>query len=294
VPANQTQTPALSLCMIVRDEQDRLPRCLASVAGVVDQLIIVDTGSCDATVRIARQHGALVLPYDFTAVDFAAARNHGLAHATGRFILVLDADESLAPDSVAHLRAHLIAGEPVGYILERHNYLPGGDQPVRVDHAVRLFPNQPEYRYRRRVHETVDESILAAGGRLQRSPVVVNHFLPDPDRQREKSLVYLQLLLADVAAEPDDVDRLVFLAAEYHKLEMFEQAIEVAERISSLCPDDFSAQFNAALYHFAYAGDPSRARAELATALRLRPGDPEGLALLAAIEQAEAATAGAR
>ena len=73
---------SVSLTMIVKDEQENLPRCLASIAGIFDEIIVVDTGSTDRTREIAREFGAKV--FDFVWVDsFAAARNEALAHATG-------------------------------------------------------------------------------------------------------------------------------------------------------------------------------------------------------------------
>jgi glycosyltransferase involved in cell wall biosynthesis len=260
--------------MIVRDEEAALPRCLASVASVADELVVVDTGSTDATREVARAHGARVLEFDFTRVDFAAARNHGLDHATGSHVLVLDADEALAPGSVDEVRAAVADRRADAAVVNRRNLLDGAVR--RVDHAVRLFPNRPEYRYRHRVHETVDEAILEAGGRLRRSGIVIDHHLPPEADELAKSRRYLDLL----EEEPtDDPDRLGFLAAEYHKLQRFAEATRVAERIAELCPDDFGAQFNAALYHVAYAHQPDRAREELARALRLRPHDEEALAL---------------
>ena len=86
---------SLSLCMIVKNEERNLPRCLDSVRDLVGEIVIVDTGSTDRTPGIAAEYGAKVVPFDFTRVDFAAARNCSIAHATGRWILVLDADETM-------------------------------------------------------------------------------------------------------------------------------------------------------------------------------------------------------
>ena len=83
----------VSLTMIVREEENNLPRCLESVRGIFDEIIVVDTGSTDRTVEIARSFGAKV--FDFVWVDsFSAARNEALAHATGDFAFWLDADLS--------------------------------------------------------------------------------------------------------------------------------------------------------------------------------------------------------
>src|SRR5271169_5094590 len=81
---------ALSLCMIVKNEEHNLPRCLDSVRDLAGECIVVDTGSTDATPRIAAGYGAEVIPFNFDFVDFAAARNHALSRAHGRWILMLD------------------------------------------------------------------------------------------------------------------------------------------------------------------------------------------------------------
>jgi hypothetical protein len=89
----------LSVLLIARDEEASLGRCLASVKEVAHQIIVVDTGSTDRTVEIAREHGAEVHAFEWCD-DFAAARNAALEHARGDWVLVLDADEELPADSV--------------------------------------------------------------------------------------------------------------------------------------------------------------------------------------------------
>jgi glycosyltransferase involved in cell wall biosynthesis len=262
--------------MIVKDEEAALPRCLDSVAGLAGEIIVVDTGSVDATPAVARAYGAQVVHHDFEPVDFAAARNAGLARATGTHMLVLDADETLEPSTRGLLPPLLAADEAAGYVLTRRNLPAEGGARSWLDHAVRLFRNDPRFRYAGAVHETVDASILAAGGRLQRTGIVLEHHLPAADRVRAKGLRYLELLEAEAS---DDPDRLTFLAAELHRLERYAEATRVAERIAALAPDDFTAQFHAGLYHWFYAHDADRAARDVAAALRLRPHDPEARAL---------------
>jgi tetratricopeptide (TPR) repeat protein len=268
--------------MIVRDEEATLPRCLASAVPIADEIVIVDTGSADATVEIARAHQATVLHHDFSPIDFAAARNHGLAHARGDWILVLDADETLDRDSRPIVRALTAQRRDVGYVVNRRNVPAAPGKSPWTDHAVRLFRNNPDFGYAGRVHETVDASILATGAPLQQCDVTLTHRLPAEADARAKSLHYLELLREEASDHPD---RLVFLAAEYHKLEMYPEAIAVAERVAELSPDDFTAHFTAALYHHFYAGNADRARGDLIHALRLRPHDPEAQELLEVIER---------
>lgn len=276
----------LTLCMIVRDEQDRLPRCLASVAGLVDELIVVDTGSTDDSVRIAREHGAVIIDHDFSQPDFARARNCGLDAATGEMVFVLDADEVLLPESAALVRELASRGGDVGWFVTRHNVPDGGQASAWVDYAVRLFPNRPDYRFRARVHETVDDAILAAGGRLLRSDAVIEHRLSAEPILEAKWRWYIDLLHVDLAQNPDDADRLVFLMADHYKLKQFDEATAITQRIAALCPADFTAQFQAALCTFVHGREPLRAQGYLADALAIRPQDPEALELAAALEAA--------
>ena len=89
---NMTVDGRISLVMIVKNEEANLGRCLESVKGIVDEIVVVDTGSTDATKIIADSFNAVV--YDFTwSNDFSAARNFGLEKATGAIRLILDADE---------------------------------------------------------------------------------------------------------------------------------------------------------------------------------------------------------
>jgi len=276
---------ALSFCMVVRNEERNLPKCLDSVRDLAGEFIVVDTGSTDATPRIAADYGAQVIPFDFTFVDFGAARNRALACANRPWILMLDADETLDCAGVPVMEALVSRGENVGYFLERHNH--GSDAAASTkDYAVRLFPNRPHHRYRGRVHETIDGSILAGGGHLQQTSIRIEHnFASDPEARRRKNHQYLEILQEEIAADPSDDTRLDFLAAEYHQLERFNEATEILERIVCLRPRDARAHMFLGTYHLLYQHDPARARADFSEALRLRPGYPEAESFLKLIDE---------
>lgn len=281
---------ALSLCMVVKNEASNLARCLDSVQGLPGDLIIVDTGSTDDTLRIAARYGARVLPFDFTTADFAAARNHAIAHARGRWILMLDADETLQASDVAEIETLAARDENAGYFFERHNH---SSDPASstTDYVVRLFPRLPNYRYRGRVHETIDAAILAGGGQLHKTNIRIDHsFSADPAARRRKNHWYIDILKEEIAADPADDTRLDFLAAEYHQLEMFEEAIAIAERIVQLRPLDARAHLFVGIYHLLYQPDLVRARADFNQALKLRPGYAEALSFLEVVEQRERAS----
>ncbi|WP_338461496.1 glycosyltransferase [Synechococcus elongatus IITB7] len=147
----------VSLCMIVRDEAELLPRCLASVKDQVDELIVLDTGSRDRTPEIATEAGAKLLHTDW-ADDFSAARNQAIAAATGDWILVLDADEELIPEAWTELRSQLDQPEALAFTVLREETQAG---QVPYSRLSRLFRNRPEIRFQRPYHELVDDSLLA-------------------------------------------------------------------------------------------------------------------------------------
>ncbi len=279
----------LSLCMIVKNEERVLSRCLDSIAALVDEIIIVDTGSTDDTRNIAAGYGAKLMSFDFTRVDFAAARNHGLEAASGRWIVTLDADEILHPSGVPLLQKVVATDDNVGYYFLRVNHSSDAPKPTH-DHVVRLFPNRPAYRYRGRVHETVDASLLAGGGRLVPADIRIDHeFACEPEARRQRNHRYIRILNEEIAANPSDTSRLDFLAAEYHQLGQFDTAAEIADRLVSLRPLDPQTRLRAGLYHLIFQHDPQRARQDFIAVLRLRPNHAEALSFLQLVDGNEGA-----
>lgn len=191
----------LSVCMIVRDEAGMLPDCLNSITGVADQLVVVDTGSTDDTVAIAESFGAQV--YHFAWIDdFAAARNESIRHATGDWILWLDADERLVPGSVEPLQRLLTSPRrPTIYQVQIRNLQADG-KSYTLSMSHRLFSRHPRLRFSGRIHEQVHPSLKAASGVEKPSEVVLDHqgYALDADKRRAK-LERNQTLLEAMAAE---------------------------------------------------------------------------------------------
>lgn len=180
-----TTAPTLTLSMIVRNEEAMLPGCLESVRGVADEIIVVDTGSTDRTAEIARTGGARVFEFPWRD-DFSAARNESLRHATGEWILVLDADERLAEESREELSRLVIEPDLVGVNVWLRSRLPDG-QGVRemATPYCRLFRNLPDLRFSGLVHEQVLPAIRRRGGRVAASSITIHHLgyeRPSPDK----------------------------------------------------------------------------------------------------------------
>jgi glycosyltransferase involved in cell wall biosynthesis len=282
----------LSLCMIVRNEERSLARCLESLRDLAGEFIIVDTGSTDRTADIAASYGAEVIPFDFTIVDFAAARNYAIAHAHGRWILMLDADETLDESGAATIKNLIALDENAGCFLERRNRSWDSRDPT-TDYVVRLFPNRAGYRYRGRVHETIDASILSGGGRLLQTGIRIDHnFASDRETRRRKNQWYIEILKEEIAADERDHSRLDFLAAEYHQLGMFDEATETAERIVQMRPTDHRAHLFVGMYHLLHTADLARARADFQRALKLRPGYAEAESFLQLVDERQRAHLG--
>lgn len=167
-------SPSISLCMIVKNEALNLPRCLESVKGQVDEIVIVDTGSDDGTLDVAARYGAKTLTFPWNN-DFSAARNVSLDHASGDWILWLDADEELLPS--AHgiaLRQLAREAQGGGYLVPIENILPDGK--TSVHYAVRFFRKFSGIRFEGKAHEHVGNWLLRRGIHLDRSPVVIRHW----------------------------------------------------------------------------------------------------------------------
>ena len=159
----------ISLCMIVKNEEEFLPGCLDSVKDVVDEIIIVDTGSTDRTVEIARQYGAKVYHYEWNN-DFAAARNESLKHATCGWILVLDADERLDAGAGEALKAVARGWSPKAIYAARIVNRSGSGNETQ-HHFPRFFPNHVGIQYEGLIHErpVSHASELFSASRLPRT-----------------------------------------------------------------------------------------------------------------------------
>ncbi|MEB3307699.1 MAG: glycosyltransferase [Cyanobacteriota bacterium] len=153
----------LSLSMVVRDEALRLERCLASVAGFVDEMVVVDTGSQDDSAAIAERLGARVQHLPWPG-DFAPARNQALRAARGEWVLVLDGDELLLPEAIPPLRR--LMAEPDALLINLLRREEGARQ-APYSSVSRLFRRHPAIHWSGAYHAQVDDSITTL---LQREP----------------------------------------------------------------------------------------------------------------------------
>ncbi len=219
---------SISAAIIVRDEADRLDACLTSLRGLVDEIVVVDTGSTDGTVAIAEQHGAVVAHEPWQG-DFSAPRNRSLDLATGDWILYVDADEQVSGD-FDDARAYLDrASACVGC---RVRFVPRvGWTPFR---EYRLWRNRPDIRFQGHIHETVVPSMRAAADAyaLQIEPfdrITIHHYGYEGDRADKRDRDE-PLLLAELARHPDRPFVIDHLARVYEAAGDGQRAVETWKR----------------------------------------------------------------
>ena len=191
--------------MIVKNEARNLEASIAPVRELVDEIVVVDTGSTDDTVAIAERLGAKV--FHFAWCDsFSAARNAAIEHATGDWIFVLDADDRMVPSEVAKLRALFakLGDENVGYLMGHVCLSTDGGVGVEAE-QVRLFPRRTDIRWRYRAHEQVMVDLLASGGNCEPTGIRVVHVgFQDPSLVTHKLERNLRLVEMDCADLPTD------------------------------------------------------------------------------------------
>lgn len=223
--------PALALCMIVRDEEEVLERCLASVADLVDELVVVDTGSRDATADIALRFGAR-LARRLWRDDFAAARNHSFRLARAPFLLWLDADDVLLPEARVGLRELKARLEKDVYYLPYDYAQDDQGRSLCTLYRERIVRNRPELRWAHPIHEhlTVGPEMT-----VERAEVTVTHrrTAAGAAADRDRNLRILTRALRRRAYR--DSPRLhYYLAREHHDAGHDEQAAAAYRRFLEL------------------------------------------------------------
>ena len=250
--------PTISLCMIVKNEERFLEEGLRSVQGLVDEMIIIDTGSTDRTKEIAHTFTDKVYDYQW-GDDFAAARNESLRSATKDWILILDADEVMDVNDHNNIKQALNNWDIDGYRIVTYNYNndssisgwhPASASPLAKSFLgwypslkVRLFQRRPGILFAGQVHEMVDTSILARKGTISTLPVPVHHY----GAQRGASTSYFELTQKKIAQHPDDAKAYYELGIQYKEQGKFAEAEAALTQSLTLDPLPITPQLNLAL-----------------------------------------------
>ncbi len=212
----------LSLCMIVKNEEVHLTKCLSSVKNVADEIVVVDTGSNDKTIEIAESFGAKIFHFDWID-DFSAARNYALSKCTGNWILYLDADEELNTNSIAEL-LNKINNKSAGIycsVKSLGTNLTNGS----ISKYPRLFVNDSRLKFSGKVHEQINEALNKNKIPIIDSDIEIIHhgYAIDEESLKQKKERNLRLLLLNEKKHTNTYGKLKLIQTLI-SLERFDEA----------------------------------------------------------------------
>lgn len=253
----------LSACMIVKNEEDNIARCLASLKPVADEIIVVDTGSKDKTKEISRAFGAQVYEFVWTD-DFSEARNLSMSKARGEWILVHDADEVISDRDYDKLRI-ILDQRPSGtaaYSLITRNYTKDSafegwtansgefpDEEMGIgwfpSPKVRLLVNDKRFRFENPIHELLEPSLKRAGVDIKACAVVIHHYGQiSPERVKAKAGMYYLLGKKKLESAQNQVAAIRELAVQARAIGRYDEAIELWNKYITINPDHYLPYFN--------------------------------------------------
>ncbi len=290
----------LSVCMIVKNEERNVGDCLETVKDFADEVVVVDTGSTDRTPEIAEKYGAVVIRSDWRD-DFSYSRNISLDHATSRWVLWLDADDRVPLSEAEKFRKLKTAPPDRAFYLKVRNVRPGGFGEQW--YQLRMFPNHPEIRFERKVHEQVGFAIKKLKMAALRVDVRIDHTgYENPEVKRRKALRNREILLAEFPRYRQDPAFVSSIGDSYFLTEEFETAIQWYRRVLEIPggedkqPDIFRQMPTSIALSYRRLADWRNAREWIEKAIRASPqkidslflaaelrgktGDPEGAAAL--------------
>lgn len=220
----------VSVCLIIKDEERFIAQCLETIKALAWEIIVVDTGSTDRTVEIARSFGAKIFNFEWCD-DFAAARNASLEHATGDWILYLDADETLGPTDREQLMTELNAADVIAYDIP---FVENARPEMGRWHCQRLFRNAPGLHFVSRIHEQIAHAVRAFREefklQVKYSKAIIRHFgySDKVDQDRAKNSRNLRLLELAKDDRPNDPNILGKYALELSRAGRSDDAANTA------------------------------------------------------------------
>jgi glycosyltransferase involved in cell wall biosynthesis len=246
--------------MIVKDEKDWLEGCVDGVKPIVDEIIIVDTGSSDGTSRIAERLGAKVFHYKWDG-NFSNARNFAISKASGDWILSLDADERIAGQDLPKVRA--LAGnrhfDGISFLIrdytnneflenfvalqpgDKYGSLASGFRGYKQGRLVRMF--RKGALFEREIHEVVEHSIRRRGGKVLETDIPIHHLGELRGASEAKEEKYRELSGLRVQSNPNDPKDNFDLGYFYFRKGDFEKAEYFYKRAIKLKPNYLEAHF---------------------------------------------------
>jgi glycosyltransferase involved in cell wall biosynthesis len=282
---NRTKRPTVSCCMIVKNEEVFLEKCLESVKDYVDEIIIVDTGSTDQTVEIANRYTDKVYFHPWEG-SFSKARNQALSYATCDWIFQIDGDEELIEGSGEKLRkAVLEPGVADAFLVNIISTYSNGKKKARHNFE-RLFRNNGEIYYEGIVHNRITGASCVKASKIE-----LMHYGYDVEEKKahEKFIRTTELLKKQIKENPEDPMPHHYLGVSYLSRGMNEDAakesvlaIDLAEQQTNDHPIYIWTHHNAAMAFF-FKGDLDQAKDYSLRALKKFPDHLDSFYTLAMI-----------
>ncbi|MDR2562184.1 MAG: glycosyltransferase [Holophagales bacterium] len=248
----------ISLAMIVKNEEETLAQCLESVKPIVDEMVIVDTGSTDRTIEIAKGFGASVYNFQWCD-DFSAARNESLKHCTGEWVLIIDADEAIDPldyekiknactnpfaDAYELVHRHYSydstkSSQDYAAVPNTSPYSEGRHLPFYADNsALRLAKMFDGLAFSNSIHESLRQTLLDNGKTIKDLDVVLHHYGDlFKDREEHKISYYLMLASKEAEKKPQSMDAQFNLMQQALAAKMWDLALRSADACLRIGPE---------------------------------------------------------
>jgi len=222
---------SITACYVVKDEQKFLDESLKSIKEIADEIIVLDTGSTDNTLEIAKNFTDKVISYAPKQKHAGAgqeARNESLKYATKEWILVIDGDEIFDKDSINELKCLTTNPKSIAYTVIQRNYTFNLHAPnfrfankftfpgYYDNRITRLFKNDLRLKFTGNIHEQIDASVISSGEKITGSNLVLHHLRELKGKEKEKQLAYLQTNLDTLKSEPDNIACNLGAAIIYH------------------------------------------------------------------------------
>lgn len=223
----------ISLCMIVKNEETFLEKCLSSVKNFVEEIIIIDTGSTDSTIDIAQRFQAKIFHYKWDN-HFANARNKGIAKATGEWILWLDADEYLDIQD-AEVYKEIIKNKDTNLLFLPITNLTGDriDDPnhnAHIHYQPRLFRNHQGIKFINPIHESLDGERENLTTDVLDLPILHYGYINEVSIEKDKSTRNKRILKLEEKKENHSPWVEYHLASEYYRNKEYNQAFEYVNK----------------------------------------------------------------
>lgn len=207
----------ISLCLIVRNEEDNIKRCLDSFKGIYDELIIVDTGSVDKTKEICSLYTSNI--FDFNWInDFSKARNYGISKASKEYIMWVDADDYITEinrDKIINLKKNISCDVAM---IKYNNYYDLDDKPVLTYYRERIFKNNKNYYFNDPIHEYVN-----LVGNIEYFDISIEHYKTKSNDPLRNVKIYKELENTDHIFTPR---QLYYYARELYDTEDYKKSIK--------------------------------------------------------------------